>query len=310
MIVYTDNKQHAGSILPGHGNWVPVDRATTNPNLGPLMQELYGKKPVYQRSGISQRRWGYGFVVKKAPSSHFDQLIGLSQQNIELPDGIICHAGSSRNLHGQRGRSWAALAGNIHLSVYLAPKQNINGYHIGFPVLAAVSLIDTLDSLEGLKGRAKIKWVNDVLIEGAKVAGFLVHTLSSQDTVLAAILGIGLNVEKTPEFEPDPFVPKVGSLWDFVKDPSITNKKKVLMRLLESLDKNYNLLLEGRCQELLDAYRIHSLIIGKKVNILSDTPGKEPKEIACGIVQEIGENLELYLEGEKKPVTKGRLILV
>jgi hypothetical protein len=50
-------------------------------------------------------------------------------------------------------------------------------------------------------------------------------------------------------------------------------------------------------------------VIGQRVRILSDTPEEGQEEIASGIVKEIGENLELFLEGEKKPVTKGRLIL-
>ena len=309
MIVFTDHQEYAESILPSLGNWAPVDYSTTDPGLSQLMKDLYCEKSVYKGRSRCEGRWSYGFIEKKASSSHFDHLIQLSQRNVELPDGIICQAGSGRKLHGQRGRPWKALEGNIHLTVYLAPKQKIKGYHIGFPVLAAVSLIDTLDAMEDLEGRAQIKWVNDVLIDGAKVAGFLVHTLSSQDTVIAAILGIGLNVEKTPRVKPGPFVPRAGSLRDFVQDSSISNRKKVLTQLLDCLDKNYNRLLEGKCQKLLDSYRRRSLVIGQSVKILSDTPGKRQKVLASGIVKDIGENLELVLEGEKKPVTKGRLIL-
>jgi hypothetical protein len=69
-------------------------------------------------------------------------------------------------------------------------------------------------------------------------------------------------------------------------------------------------MLEGKCKELLDSYRKRSLVIGQCVKILSDTPGKEQEEIASGIVKDIGDNLELILEGEKNPVTKGRLILI
>jgi biotin-[acetyl-CoA-carboxylase] ligase BirA-like protein len=309
MIVFTDHQEYAESILPSQGNWAPVDYAATDPGLGQLIKELYGEKFVYEGRSMSEGRWSYGFVVKKAPSSHFDHLIQLSQRNVKLPDGIVCLAGSGQGFHGQRGRPWAAPEGNIHLSVYLAPRQKITGYHIGFPVLAAVSLIDTLDATEGLEDRAKIKWVNDVLIDGEKVAGFLVHTLSSEDRVIAVILGIGLNVEKTPSVQRDPFVPKVGSLRNFVQDSSICNRKKVLTQLLDCLNKNYIRLLEGKCQKLLDSYRKRSLVIGQRVRILSDTPEEGQEEIASGIVKGIGENLELFLEGEKKPVTKGRLIL-
>ncbi len=309
MIVFTDHQEYAESVLPSQGNWAPVDYASTDPGLSHLIKELYGEKFVYKGLSRSEGRWKYGFIVKEAPSSHFDHLIQLSQKNVDFPDGIVCLAGSGQGFHGQRGRPWAAPEGNIHLSVYFAPNQKIKGYHIGFPVLAAVSLIDTLDVMEGLEGRAKIKWVNDVLIDGAKVAGFLVHTLSSEDRVIAVILGIGLNVEKTPRVQRDPFVPKVGSLRNFVQDSSICNRKKVLIQLLDCLDKNYNHLLEGKFQKLLDSYRMRSLVIGQSVRILPDTPEEGQQEIASGIVKAIGENLELFLEGEKKPVTKGRLIL-
>jgi BirA family biotin operon repressor/biotin-[acetyl-CoA-carboxylase] ligase len=310
MIVFSDNKEYADKILPGDGNWAALDDAVSDPNLSPLMQRLYGERPLNQISRRSEGRWEYVFIVKKAPSSHFDHLIQLRQTNIELPDGIICHAGSGRKLHGQRGRSWAAREGNIHLSVYLAPKQIIKRYHTGFPILVAASIIDTIDTLKGLQGRAGIKWVNDVLIDGAKVAGFLVHTFSSMDTVIAAVLGIGLNVEKTPRVKPDPYVPKVCSLRDFVQESSLCTLSEVLTKLLECLDNNYNRLLDGKYSELLDSYRKRSLVVGQSVKILSDTPGKKQKEIASGIVKEIGENLELVLDGGKKPVTKGRLILI
>ena len=309
MIVFTDHQEYAESILPSQGNWAPVDYSTTDPSLSQLVKELYREKPVFKSLSRSEGRWSYGFIAKKAPMSHFDHLIRLSQRNVELPDGIVCLAGSGQGFHGQRGRPWAAPEGNIHLSVYFAPKQKIKGYHIGFPVLAAVSLIDTLDAMEGLEGRAKIKWVNDVLIDGAKVAGFLVHTQSSEDRVIAVILGIGLNVEKTPRVQRDPFIPKIGSLRNFVQDSSIVNRKKVLTKLLQCLDKNYNRLLEGKYKKLLDSYRKRSLVIGQRVRILPDTPEEGQEEIASGIVKDIGENLELFLEGEKKPVTKGRLIL-
>ncbi len=309
MIVFTDHQEYAESVLPSYGNWSPVDYSTTDPGLNQLMKELYREKSVYKGGSTSKGRWSYGFIVKKASLSHFDHLIQLSQRNVELPDGIVCQAGSGQGFHGQGGRPWEALEGNIHLSVYLAPQQRIKGYHIGFPVLAAVSLVDTLDAIGELEGRAKIKWVNDVLVDGAKVAGFLVHTLSSEDRIIAAILGIGLNVEKTPRVKRDLFVPKVGSLRSLVQDSSLCNRKKVLIQLLECLDKNYNLLLEGKYQKLLDSYRMRSIVIGQSVRILSDTPEEGQKEIASGLVKDIGENLELYLEGEKKPVTKGRLIL-
>jgi BirA family biotin operon repressor/biotin-[acetyl-CoA-carboxylase] ligase len=233
----------------------------------------------------------------------------MSQKDITLPDGTLCLAGSGRKFHGQRQRPWAALEGNIHLALYLAPHRVIKRFHSGFPILAAVSLVDALDAVTPLKDRAKIKWINDILIDGAKIAGFLVHTQSMENSVLSAILGIGLNVEKIPRIRTDPFVPKVSSLRNFVPDDSVLTQEKVLLELLRSLDKNYQLLLEGNYETLLNSYRERSLVIGRQVRVLSDSPSKKSHEIASGTVIAISENLELIIKGHPKPVTSGRLIL-
>ena len=176
-------------------------------------------------------------------------------------------------------------------------------------VLAAISLIETLDTITPLKGRAKIKWVNDILINGAKIAGFLAHTQSMEDTVVSAILGIGLNVERAPRIKTDDFVPKASSLRSVIPENSALDKNKVLFELLRLLDRNYRLLLDGHYKTLLDSYRERSIVIGQQVKVVSDTPYKKSTEIASGTVIAIGENLELILKGRSKPITSGRLIL-
>jgi biotin-(acetyl-CoA carboxylase) ligase len=83
-----------------------------------------------------------------------------------------------------------------------------------------------------------------------------------------------------------------------------------LKHLLKSLDKNYGLLLDGKYKKLLDFYRKRSLVIGREVQIFSDIPNKKQTTISSGTVKQIGDNLELWMEGQKKPVTEGRLVLI
>ena len=310
MIVFTDNKKSAENVFTIHREWIPEDYSTIDQNLEQLIHRLYGGKPVYRSESRILGRWQYAFFVKSAPSSHFDLLVESSQGDSVLPDGILCFAGSGRHFHGQRGRPWTAKEGNIHLSLYFSPEKSISHYHTGLPVLSAVSIVQTIDTIENLKGCAKIKWVNDVLIQGTKVAGFLVHTHSVQDRVSGIILGIGLNVEKTPRLTPDIFVPKVGSLRKFLPTPSAVTRKKILNHLLEFLDKNYVLLLDGQYKKLLDFYRKRSLVIGQEVQLFSCIPNKKQISISSGTVEQIGDNLELWMEGQKKPVTEGRLVLI
>jgi BirA family biotin operon repressor/biotin-[acetyl-CoA-carboxylase] ligase len=309
MIVFADDRAFADQIFPGEVLWMPDEVKPEGTNLFHLKTSLFSTKRVFKKMSDLNGRWTYAFVVKHARSSHFDHLVEISQKDITLPDGTLCLAGSGDKFHGQRIRPWAALEGNIHLALYLSPQRVIEHFHSGFPILAAVSLIDALDAITPLKQRAKIKWVNDILIDGAKIAGFLVHTQSKEKTVLSAILGIGLNVERTPKIKADPFVPKVSSLRDFVQEDSVVNQEKVLAQLLHSLDKNYELLLDGRYDTLLNRYRERSSVIGHSVRVLSDSPGKKSNEIATGIVNAIGHNLELIIEGHPEPVASGRLIL-
>ncbi len=309
MIVFTDDRAYAESLFPGKKPWSLSAPSSADPNLSQLISRLYRCKIVYTRASRVHPRWTYALAVSHAPSSHFDHLIALSRNNVKLPDGTLCLAALGRKFHGQRKRSWSAMEGNIHLSVYLSPYKVIKNFYTGFPVLVAVSLIETLDAFKSLKGRAMIKWVNDILINGAKVAGFLVHTLSVDDSVHTAILGIGLNVEKRPRVKSDPFVPKVDALRSYVRDPLALNQEKVLHQLLKSLDKNYDLLLKGQYCTLLKSYKERSLVLGRRVRIVSDTDAQNLREIAYGRVIEIGESLELFIEGHKEPVTSGRLIL-
>ncbi len=309
MIVYTDKTEYAESLLTDHLDWRREDISGIEPSLLPFIQELNPNGPHFVASQEIVGSWTQAFIIHRAPLSQFDLLVKLCQKNHRLPDRVLCLAGTGQEFHGQKGRPWAALEGNIHLTIHFAPNQKIEHFHVGFLILAAVSLVESIDALKGLTEQVNIKWVNDVLINRAKVAGFIVHTSSMEETVTAAVVGIGLNVEKTPQVQRDIFVPKVASLRSFIQDPIEMNQKRVLQLLLHYLDQNYEQLLSGQYSRLLDIYRNRSLVIGRKVKVLSDEPEGKEQEIASGRVKSIGENLELYLENVDNPVTKGRLIL-
>jgi biotin-[acetyl-CoA-carboxylase] ligase BirA-like protein len=310
MIIYTDSVEYADNVLTPVKAWRPIRQPQVEEILQAAAGRLFTTDELYRSNADIPGCWKYGFLVRQAPASQYDIVIDMHQQRQELPAGFVCLAESGRNFHGQRGRAWSTLPGNIHLTASLSPRRRIDKFHIGFSLLTAVSVIDAIDSLPSLAGKAQIKWVNDVLIEGKKVAGFLANTSSSGDTVSAAVLGIGLNVETAPRIAGDEVMPATASLRYFVADREQCRQKRILRRLLLDLDKNYRLLLSGRCDRLLDTYRERSAVIGRRVRIVSDAPGKQEVEMAAGKVLGIGENLELLLEGVTEPMTRGRLILL
>jgi BirA family biotin operon repressor/biotin-[acetyl-CoA-carboxylase] ligase len=307
MIVYTDNPDYCSRV---YYSGTRTEFQEIRAGLPVLAEKIFASLPVYRAEFQFPSRWQAAFTVHKAPCSHYDLLIDLCRKDVELPDRILCLAGSGEQFHGQRDRSWTAVEGNIHLTVFLAPKQPIPQFGTGFSILSAVSLVETIDRIPGLEGRAGIKWVNDILIDGAKVAGFLAFTQSREKTVEKVVLGIGLNVETVPQVAGDFFVPRAAALSNFISSLAECHQALVLQHLLERLEKNYGRLLKGGYLKLLEIYKKRSLIIGRKVVVMSDPVHGKEKEIARGRVKDIGQNLELFLENKNEPVTNGRLIII
>lgn len=309
MVVYTDSIPFAEHILPQTARrWssVPSESDVGTPILRrKLFEDRFVSTSAFKTGGM----WGQLYVVESATQSQYDLLIELNRAGETLPEGIVCVAGEGNKFHGFKNRDWAASPGNLHVSVNLAPAQRIDHFGAGFMVLAAVSVVEAIDAVPGLENQAGIKWVNDILIGDAKVCGVLAYTQTMADTVASSVLGIGLNVETTPPLVPTPSVPRAGSLCDVVPDRRICNQAKLLDALMNSLDRNYRSLISGAYETLLNRYRERSIIIGRQVEILSDSSDVEPQVLARGRVKGFGSDLELILEGSERPISTGRLVL-
>jgi BirA family biotin operon repressor/biotin-[acetyl-CoA-carboxylase] ligase len=114
------------------------------------------------------------------------------------PDGTVVVARQQTQGRGRHGRDWFSPEGNLYASILLRPGLPPTRLsELGFIVaLAAADAVDAV--LPG--GRARLKWPNDVLIDGGKVAGILVEIVEDN----AAVIGIGLNIAHAPAAAPYP----------------------------------------------------------------------------------------------------------
>jgi BirA family biotin operon repressor/biotin-[acetyl-CoA-carboxylase] ligase len=293
-------------MLHGEIEWHTLSLNAIQPGLQQLARKLYGERSLRSTRLKPDKFWQHLLLVDQAPVSQYDTVIRLCQDNIDLPHGLLCLAGSGEKFHGLRNRPWTAMPGNIHLTAHLKPNIKTIDAGVGFTIISALAVIDAIDKIRGLKDNAMIKWVNDIFIEDAKVAGFLTHTLSTEALITSAIIGIGLNVEATPKITLDPTIYRATSLRELVLDPEICNQRIVFGNLTETLENNYRRLVSGELSLLLDRYRERSMILGRDVEILPDSPGANDEKPVRGKVVEIGPNLELFLEGQKAPVLRGR----
>jgi BirA family transcriptional regulator, biotin operon repressor / biotin---[acetyl-CoA-carboxylase] ligase len=96
---------------------------------------------------------------------------------------------------GRRGRSWVSPRGNLYASaVLIDPCAPAIAAQIGF--VAGVALAR---AAEDIGGAARLKWPNDLVVEGTKCAGLLVEGVSLHPNGMACIVGIGVNCESAPD---------------------------------------------------------------------------------------------------------------
>jgi biotin-[acetyl-CoA-carboxylase] ligase BirA-like protein len=317
MAIWTDSMDAVAALLPpgkvGHfssagpgGRWERAAIAAGAGSAGaldPLLHAVFEGSPALHRAPADVTGWRAILVRDHAQGSQYDLLIQLLRAGVAVPDGVACLARTGSGMRGFRGRAWSAHAGNIHLVVHFAPERPIERFDSAVTALAAVSAAEAADAaLVNSPHQARIKWVNDILVDGRKVGGVLAFTQTRDAVVTSVLLGVGLNVETTPAVDRSPYVPAAGSLREVA--PSC-RAAHVLPVLLGSLRRNYELLLREGAGPLLAAYRERSATIGEHVTVVSDDVAADV--LAEGRVTGIGDGLELLIDGRAEPVTRGRI---
>lgn len=101
---------------------------------------------------------------------------------------------------GRRGRAWSQDAGNFAASVLLWPEGS-GGGAAQRSFVAALGLYDALVDATGRPEAFALKWPNDVLLSGRKLAGILLETGAQRDGKLGLVIGFGVNLRSAPDVE-------------------------------------------------------------------------------------------------------------
>jgi BirA family biotin operon repressor/biotin-[acetyl-CoA-carboxylase] ligase len=119
-------------------------------------------------------------------------------KNVNPPEGTVVYAGHQTEGKGQRGNSWKAEPSrNITLSLILKPVFLNVEKSFYLSKITALALHDVLTELLAAgQFDIKIKWPNDILLNGRKVAGVLLENGFKENYIANCITGIGLNVNQ------------------------------------------------------------------------------------------------------------------
>ncbi len=100
--------------------------------------------------------------------------------------------------HGRRGRAWSSPKGNFFASLVMRPTEPPETVALR-SFVAALALREALVAATGRENGLTLKWPNDVLLNGGKVAGILLESLGVGQGVSHLIIGIGVNLASAPD---------------------------------------------------------------------------------------------------------------
>jgi BirA family biotin operon repressor/biotin-[acetyl-CoA-carboxylase] ligase len=154
------------------------------------------------RIGQAAAAAGYGLRSYETVGSTNDEARDAAMRGEAGPLWFV--AGEQTSGRGRHGRVWVSPPGNLHATLLLVdPAPAAEASRIGF--VAGLALYDAVAELTGLRPpRLALKWPNDLLVDGAKVAGILLEGLSLPGGGLAVLVGMGVNVVAAPTDTPYP----------------------------------------------------------------------------------------------------------
>jgi BirA family biotin operon repressor/biotin-[acetyl-CoA-carboxylase] ligase len=238
---------------------------------------------------LRTRVLGRNLVVFNRITSTNDFLKRLAQRG--AAEGATVLADEQTSGRGRLGRKWQSPPGKgLWFSFLLRPQLPLD--KVGVISLAIAALIaETLTQQCGADFR--VKWPNDVLVDGKKVCGILCETQMSPTSVEAVIAGVGLNVlQEKEDFAPEWREPATSLR---LAGSSNCDRKALFAELLACFDQNLFGGLKQRLPQLLAQWCARCEGLGEPVTVLPASAGEIPIEGTTGIFESIGEAGELIV---------------
>ena len=114
----------------------------------------------------------------------------------ELKDKTIVYAGNQTAGRGRLERKWNSNSGdNIYASIVLKPSKELKEIYSNLTQYLSLVLTETIEEFNNTNNiYPKIKWPNDVRINGKKISGILAESVIEKNELKGIILGFGVNL--------------------------------------------------------------------------------------------------------------------
>jgi BirA family biotin operon repressor/biotin-[acetyl-CoA-carboxylase] ligase len=235
---------------------------------------------------VTAREWPFGYDVR-----HFESIDSTNEEARRLAEKgeagpVWLRADRQSAGRGRRGRAWESPTGNLAATLFLRPRKSASE-------CAQLSFVAALAASDAVARFApahdvKLKWPNDVLADGRKIAGILLESSSSGSAVPAWLaVGVGINLAVHPsdtEF-PATSLAALGA--------SVPSAPDALTALAASFAKWYETWNANGFAEVRDAWLARAAALGARIR------ARLQNEETSGVFEGIDEKGALILrEGQ------------
>lgn len=208
--------------------------------------------------------------------------------NIEDKTAIITKKQTSGR--GRLNRSWVDLGEeNLFLSIVLKPSETFKEIYPNLTQYLSVVLCKVIESY-GIK--TQIKWPNDVLIDGKKIAGILSETVMQAQKLKGIVLGVGVNLNSNQE-KIDAIPNKIATSLNIETQKAI-DLKEFLNKLLTEFFEHYDEFLQSGFLQIKDDYIKRNCFLGKELKV------QVFNHMESGLAKAVNDLGELVLEDNNK----------
>ena len=235
---------------------------------------------------------------------YFDSIDSTNTKAQELaekgyPSGTLVVADKQVAGKGRRGRNWESPSGcGIFMTLMLKPDINPNNASM----LTLVSALAVAKALADITGKdAKIKWPNDIVIDGRKVCGILTEMSAQFDYINNIVIGIGINVNNSSFPEE---ISATASSLRLLSGGKKYRRAEIIEKIMEYFEKYYLIFLETEdLSALVNEYDDMLVNMKKQVKVL------DPKEPFEGKAMGITKKGELIVDTweSRKLVSSGEV---
>ena len=257
----------------------------------------------YNLAGIGKKlttKW-VGSRLSFYESIDSTNLLAWQEAGKGAPHGTLIVADLQTSGRGRRGRNWESPAGvNIYFSLLLRPEL-VQDRASMLTITMAHSVSKAIVRMAGLD--CKIKWPNDIVVNGKKVCGILTEMGFNKDGGYYVVVGVGINV-RSQHFASE-LADKATSLEDEDGRLQKLSRSHLLAEIMDAFEEDYDSLMA--CQDLtgiIESY--NNMLINRNARVRVLDPKGEYEGEACGITK-TGELLVKTADGTVVQVYAGEV---